>query len=289
LKDRSDKERSYSGELRDIGEPAEAYVARYLEREYGYVRVVPVGKEGKRRDFRCFLSDGRMHLNECKTDTVIAKRKNIPWEIFRLENKGAKAYISWGYASRCYRVIYYVPQWFRLLDVRAEDVRRVIFEHLMAKGRLLIAPTLTDNDRITFNFLVPLNLLKAKKDVLKEVEIAEMPLAPPVPYQARLNGAKQDAATELERLQSNWRQVIEQAPDNTGRTPSAAILRSPGTSPVAIEANTITLAFKYPLHKEQLEKAENKAVAERIISNFLGHPYHVICIYKPETEQPARE
>jgi len=184
LKDRSDKDRSYSGELMDIGEPAEAYVARYLEREY--VRVVPVGKEKRRRDFRCFLRDGKVHLNECKTDTKIAESKNIPWEIFRLENHGVKAYISWGYASPCYRVIFYVPQWFRLLDVRAEDVRRVIFEHFMAKGRQIpIAPTLTDKDRITFNFLVPLSLLK-EKNVLKEVEIAELPLSPPVPYQARI-------------------------------------------------------------------------------------------------------
>jgi hypothetical protein len=280
MKDRSDKDRSYDGELMDIGGPAEAYIARYLEREY--VRVVPVGKEKQRRDYRCYLPDGKMHLNEAKTDTKIAETKNIPWEIFRLEKKGAEAYISWGYASRCYRVIYYVPQWFRLLDVHAEDVRRVIFEHVRAKGRLLVAPTLTDKDRITFNFLVPLGLLKAK-DIVKEVEIAEMPLAPPVPYQARLNGAKKDTAhAELERLKTNWRQVIEQAPNGTGRTLAAAILRSPGTTPMAIEADTVVLAFKYPLHKEKLDRAENRAVAEKIISNFLGHSCHVRCVYEPE-------
>jgi len=185
MKDRSNKARSYDSELMDIGEPAEAYVARYLEREY--VKVVPVGKERQRRDFCCFLPDGKMHLNECKTDTRIAETTKIPWEIFRLEKRGARAYISWGYASPCYRVVFYVPQWFRLLDVRAQDVRRVIFKHLMSKGRLLVAPTLTDKDRITFNFLVPLGLLK-QNNVLKEVEIAEIPLGQAVPYQIRLNG-----------------------------------------------------------------------------------------------------
>jgi len=280
MKNRSEKERSYSGELMDIGEPAEAYIARYLRREY--VRVVPVGQEKQRRDYRCFLADGTVHLNEGKTDTKIAETKRVPWEIFRLEKRGARAYISWGYASRCHRVVFYVPQWLKILDIRAEDMRRAIFEHFMSRGHeIFIAPTLTDKDRITFNFLVPLNLLKTK-DVLKEVEIAEIPLVPPVPYQARLNGAKQDAPTELERLKSNWRQVIEQAPGNTGRTPAAAILRSPGTSPAAVESNTVILAFKYPLHKEHLERAENKAVAERIISNFLGHPCHVSCVYEPE-------
>jgi len=185
LKDRSDKDRSYSGELMDIGEPAEAYIARYLEREY--TRVTPLGKEKHRRDYRCFLPDGTVHLNEGKTDTKIAQSRKIPWEVFRLEKRGQQAYISWGYASRCYRVIFFVPQWFRILDVRAEDVRRAIFEHLMSKGRqVFVSHTLTDRDRITFNFLVPLSLLK-EKDVLKEVEIAETLLAPSVSYQTRLN------------------------------------------------------------------------------------------------------
>jgi len=89
-------------------------------------------------------------------------------------------------------------------------------------------------------------------------------------------------AVVLERLKTNWKQVIELAPQDTKRTPTAAILRSPSVSPVAIEDNTIVLSFRYPLHKEQLEKAENRTVAEKIISNFLGHPCHVRCVYEPE-------
>jgi len=278
MKDRSDKDRSYNGELMDIGEPAEAYVARYLEREY--VRVVPVGKERQRRDYRCFLPDGKMHLNECKADTKIAETRKIPWEIFRLEKRGARAYISWGYTSPCYRVVFYVPQWFRLLDVRAEDVRRVIFEHLMSKGsQVFVRPTLTDKDRITFNFLVPLSLLK-EKDILKEVEIAEIPLAPPVPYQARLNGAKKDTNTELERLRTNWRQLVSDAPVPLGRTPAAALLMS--ASPKAIDGDTIVLSFKYLFHKESMEKADNRAVAEKIIGNFLGHSCRLRFVHEPE-------
>jgi hypothetical protein len=186
MKDRSDKARSYDSELMDIGEPAEAYIARYLEREY--VKVMAVGKERRRRDYRCFLADGTMHLNEGKTDTKIAETKRVPWEIFRLEKRGARAYISWGYASRCYRVIFYVPQWLKILDICAEDMRRAIFEHLMGKGReIFVAHTLTDSDRITFFFPVPISLLK-ELGCLKEVDIAEIPLGRAVPYQIRLNG-----------------------------------------------------------------------------------------------------
>jgi len=87
---------------------------------------------------------------------------------------------------------------------------------------------------------------------------------------------------EIERLRLNWRQVIEQAPENVKRTPAIAILRSAGVKPVAIEDNTVVLAFRYPIHKEKMETAENQQVTKEIISNFLGHPCQVRCIYEPE-------
>jgi len=183
MKDRSDKPRSYKDELMDIGEPGEAYIARYLEREY--VRVVPIGKEKRRRDYRCFLANGVVHLVEGKTDTKIAQTSKVPWEVFRLERGGVKAYLSWGYATLSYRVIYFVPQWLRLIDIRTEDMRRAIFEHLMGRGReLFIAHTLTDSDRITFIFPVPLHLLR-ESGRLKEIDIAEISLGSSLPYQLR--------------------------------------------------------------------------------------------------------
>jgi Holliday junction resolvase len=91
-----------------------------------------------------------------------------------------------------------------------------------------------------------------------------------------------EGTVELERLQAQWKQVIEQPPEDTKRTPVAAILRSPGTRPVAIEDGTIVLAFRYSIHKELMEKPKNKEIAERIISNFLGHPCHVRCVLESE-------
>ena len=87
---------------------------------------------------------------------------------------------------------------------------------------------------------------------------------------------------EIERLRLNWRQVIEQAPEEAKKTPALAILRSAGVKPVAIEDDTVVLAFRYPIHKEKMETTENQQVAEKIISNFLGHPCHVRCIYEAE-------
>ena len=88
--------------------------------------------------------------------------------------------------------------------------------------------------------------------------------------------------SEIEQLRLNWRQVIEQAPEDTKRTPAIAILRSAGVKPVTLENDTVVLAFRYPLHKEKIEEPENQRVAEKIISNFLGHSCQVRCIYEPE-------
>ena len=99
---------------------------------------------------------------------------------------------------------------------------------------------------------------------------AEAAIAPPPP------------GSEIEYLRQNWKQVIAQAPEDTKRTPAMAILRSAGVRPVAFEDDKLVLAFRYPLHKENMEKAQNQGIAERVISNFLGRPCQVRCIHKPE-------
>ena len=88
----------------------------------------------------------------------------------------------------------------------------------------------------------------------------------------------EEAGSDIERLKVNWKQVIEQAPPETKRTPAIAILRSAGVKPVSVENDIVSLSFKYPYHMEQIEKTENQQVAEKIISNFLGHACHIRCI-----------
>ena len=87
-----------------------------------------------------------------------------------------------------------------------------------------------------------------------------------------------EPGSEIERLRSNWKQVLEQAPPDTKRTAAAAILRSAGVKPVALENDTVALAFRYTNHKEQIEKIENLRVAEKIISDYLGRLCHIHCI-----------
>ncbi len=86
-----------------------------------------------------------------------------------------------------------------------------------------------------------------------------------------------EAGTDIERLKLNWKLVIQQAPPDIRGSAAVAILRS-GVKPVSIENDTVCLALKHPIHKEQIEKIENQRVVERVISNFLGRPCHVQCI-----------
>ena len=87
-----------------------------------------------------------------------------------------------------------------------------------------------------------------------------------------------EGATEVERLRLNWKLVIEQAPQDTKKTSALAILRSGGVQPMAIENNTVILAFRHNNLKELIEKVENQQIAEKIIGNFLGHSCRISCV-----------
>jgi DNA polymerase-3 subunit gamma/tau len=126
---------------------------------------------------------------------------------------------------------------------------------------------------------------KAPKAKAKAAEPAkDEPKEPPKaePPKAEKASAPSGLHSEIERLRLNWKQVIEQAPDSVKRTAAIAILRSAGVKPVDIDGDTIVLAFRYPIHKEKMETAENQQVVKEIISNYLGHPCQVRCIYEPE-------
>jgi len=92
---------------------------------------------------------------------------------------------------------------------------------------------------------------------------------------------------EIENLRLNWLKFIRDAPSSLSRTPAAALLRS--AKPKAIENNTVILSFKFPLHKENMEKTDNQQIAEQIISNFLGRACRVRCVYEPEANHLIEE
>jgi len=112
-------------------------------------------------------------------------------------------------------------------------------------------------------------------------------IATPEPATGATSSAPVDeAGNEIERLRLKWRQLINDAPGGIGRTPAAALLRS--AIPKAIEDNTVILSFKFPLHKENMEKLDNQKVAEKIVSYCLGRTCLVRCIYEAESNHLVR-
>jgi DNA polymerase-3 subunit gamma/tau len=94
-------------------------------------------------------------------------------------------------------------------------------------------------------------------------------------------------SSEIEQLRKHWRQVITDAPPDISRTPAAALLRS--ARPSALEGDILVLSFRYPLHKENMEKPDNQQIAEKIISSFLGRACRLRCVHEPEANHLVEE
>jgi len=122
-----------------------------------------------------------------------------------------------------------------------------------------------------------------------EVKPEPEPVMAPAPSPAEITPTTTppELGGEIENLRLNWRQIIRDAPPGMSRTPAAALLRS--AKPKTIEENTIVLSFKFPLHKENMEKPDNQQIAEKIISSFLGRSCRVRCIYEPEDNHLIEE
>ncbi|MCL2149936.1 MAG: DNA polymerase III subunit gamma/tau [Dehalococcoidia bacterium] len=113
--------------------------------------------------------------------------------------------------------------------------------------------------------------------------------APFEPIVASASGAVPLTSDRLEQLRNSWRHIIENAPDNLKRSPAVAIMRSAGVMPIAIDNGVVTLSFRHNFHKEKIEEIENRRVAANLISQFLGQPCQVKCIYEPAENHLVRE
>lgn len=102
-------------------------------------------------------------------------------------------------------------------------------------------------------------------------------------------GAVPLTGDRLEQLKNSWRQIIENAPGNLKRSAAVAILRSAGVMPIAIDNGIVTLSFKHNFHKEKIEELENRKVTASLLSQFLGQPCQIKCIYEPAENHLVRE
>ncbi len=120
------------------------------------------------------------------------------------------------------------------------------------------------------------------ESVVKETQSSSgVNVKSPSPIVAESTSSPIDGGNEIDRLKQNWKQVLDGAPVEIKRTNAVALLRSSG-KPVDIKGDRVTLAFRYSIHKENIEKPENLKIAEKLIGSYLGRPCRVVCVYKPE-------
>lgn len=96
-----------------------------------------------------------------------------------------------------------------------------------------------------------------------------------------------DTCSEHELLVRNWSQMLEQAPETTKRTAAIALMRS-SVRLVSFENDVLILAFKFKIHKGKMEQSNNLAVANQIVSSYLGRPVTINCIHEPEKNHLVR-
>ena len=125
---------------------------------------------------------------------------------------------------------------------------------------------------------------ETKADLNKK-ESAEEEIADPIVKNKDIN----EYSNKLDYLTDNWKNVIEQAPDNVKRSTALAILRSAGVKPIAFDDKVVVLSFRFPVHKDKIEQAENNKITAKIIGNFIGHQCEVRCVYEPEENHLVHE
>lgn len=93
---------------------------------------------------------------------------------------------------------------------------------------------------------------------------------------------------EVERIRSQWGEFVDTLRGVGSGGNLDAFLRS-ACEPVAVEDDTLVLAFYYPFHKEKIEDPKYCRMVERKLSEKFGKPSKVRCILKPKAEQRAIE
>ena len=122
-----------------------------------------------------------------------------------------------------------------------------------------------------------------KKTISPEPPVTDQPSVAEKPVIPKPESEEADplaTGSPIEQLQQQWSKMINEAPDGMGKTPAAALMRS--ARPKEIADDILVISFKFPMHKENLEKLENLKMAEKIVSSFMGRPCKVRCIYEHE-------
>ncbi len=89
----------------------------------------------------------------------------------------------------------------------------------------------------------------------------------------------------LAQLKDQWKNILASASAELRKSQALGFLRS-GCKPVAMEDDTITVAFKSSFHKQQLDKDVNRQAAEKLFTVYVGRPCKVLTVVQTEKDNP---
>jgi DNA polymerase-3 subunit gamma/tau len=118
-----------------------------------------------------------------------------------------------------------------------------------------------------------------------KVEPAPAKKAEPVKEEVKSTGDK----ISLEHLKANWASLFTNLPENIRRNQGITLLKSGGITPIALSNDTLTLSFKYPIHKDMFENKDNIRVAEELFSRYLNNDCKIKCILQAEEDYLVKE
>jgi DNA polymerase III subunit gamma/tau len=107
-----------------------------------------------------------------------------------------------------------------------------------------------------------------------------VPVSQPQPVAAATTPL--EAGSELERLRQNWNMIVREAPQDIRKSAALAFLRSAPVRLLSFENDVVVLAFRYPVHKEQIEKPDNQKIVDKLVSSYLGRSCRVSCVLQEE-------
>ena len=99
-----------------------------------------------------------------------------------------------------------------------------------------------------------------------------------------LRGTTQEP--ELQRIRSQWGEFVDTLKGVGSGGNLDAFLRS-SCEPIAVEDETLVLAFYYAFHKEKIEDPKYCRMVERKLKEKFGSPNKVRCVLKPKARQQA--
>ncbi len=128
----------------------------------------------------------------------------------------------------------------------------------------------------------------AKKDTITSIKSGISPYkAEPIQEEAA-GPPKLQPSPGIEYVRAQWSDFVETLRGMGSSGNLDAFLRS-ACEPVAVEDDTLVLAFYYSFHKEKIEDPKYRHLVEKKLSEKFGSPNKVRCVLRPKAKQRAIE